>query len=193
MAVVAEVDCRMSAARIDWITTGFIESGNGRAPFDFADLCVDNVNAFLPAGRARCIGRSPNEFDAFRVAFSVEMDAFFSNFFFTYLEQVRHISFIKFERGRCQTNWQRFPPGNPNDLFPYRIESRHSSQRRRISSRNDAIGNVAVMLAALGVLGTGAAWPDIFVAGVMGVLGWSAAKSVIRQAQKTRNGVRRRR
>ena len=30
-----------------------------------------------------------------------------------------------------------------------------------LCSRNDAIGNVAVMLAALGVFGTGTAWPDL--------------------------------
>lgn len=36
-----------------------------------------------------------------------------------------------------------------------------------ICSRNDAIGNVAVMLAALGVFGTGSAWPDLIVATIM--------------------------
>jgi Co/Zn/Cd efflux system component len=39
-----------------------------------------------------------------------------------------------------------------------------------ICSRNDALGNVAVMLAALGVFGTGTGWPDIIVASVMAVL-----------------------
>lgn len=52
-----------------------------------------------------------------------------------------------------------------------------------LCTRNDAIGNVAVMLAALGVFGTGAGWPDIAVAGVMGVLGLTAARTVIKQAQ----------
>lgn len=51
-----------------------------------------------------------------------------------------------------------------------------------LCTRNDAIGNVAVMLAALGVFGTGAGWPDILVAGVMSVLGLTAAKTVIQQA-----------
>ncbi len=32
-----------------------------------------------------------------------------------------------------------------------------------ICSRNDAIGNLAVLLAALGVFGTGTAWPDLVV------------------------------
>ena len=45
-----------------------------------------------------------------------------------------------------------------------------------ICSRNDALGNVAVMLAALGVFGTGSAWPDLLVAAVMAALAlWGAA------------------
>jgi len=53
-----------------------------------------------------------------------------------------------------------------------------------ICSRNDAIGNVAVMLAAAGVLGTGSNWPDLAVAAVMAVLALSGGISVIRQAGK---------
>lgn len=52
-----------------------------------------------------------------------------------------------------------------------------------LCSRNDAIGNVAVMAAALGVFGTGTGWPDLAVAAVMGVLALSAARSVIGQAR----------
>lgn len=52
-----------------------------------------------------------------------------------------------------------------------------------LCSRNDAIGNVAVMLAALGVFGTGQAWPDLLVAAVMGTLGMTAAWAVVRQAR----------
>ena len=52
-----------------------------------------------------------------------------------------------------------------------------------LCSRNDAIGNVAVMGAALGVFGTGSAWPDLAVAAVMGLLALSAARSVIVQAR----------
>jgi Co/Zn/Cd efflux system component len=52
-----------------------------------------------------------------------------------------------------------------------------------LCTRNDAIGNVAVMLAALGVYRAGSGWPDLFVAGVMGVLGLTAARSVILQAR----------
>ncbi len=52
-----------------------------------------------------------------------------------------------------------------------------------LCSRNDAIGNLAVMGAALGVSGTGSGWPDLAVAAVMGVLALSAARSVIVQAR----------
>jgi Co/Zn/Cd efflux system component len=53
-----------------------------------------------------------------------------------------------------------------------------------LCSRNDAIGNVAVILAALGVFGTGTGWPDILVAAIMGILGLTAARSVISQARR---------
>jgi Co/Zn/Cd efflux system component len=52
-----------------------------------------------------------------------------------------------------------------------------------ICTRNDAIGNLAVMLAALGVFGTGSAWPDLLVASVMGVLALTGASTVLRQAR----------
>jgi Co/Zn/Cd efflux system component len=52
-----------------------------------------------------------------------------------------------------------------------------------LCSRNDAIGNLAVMVAALGVFGSNSRWPDLAVAAVMGVLASSAAWSVIRQAR----------
>lgn len=52
-----------------------------------------------------------------------------------------------------------------------------------LCSRNDAIGNVAVMLAALGVFGTGSGWPDVAVALVMGCLGLVTAKTVIAHAR----------
>ncbi len=51
-----------------------------------------------------------------------------------------------------------------------------------LCSRNDAIGNIAVMLAAVGVLGTGSAWPDLMVASGMAVLALWGGGSVIRQA-----------
>jgi len=52
-----------------------------------------------------------------------------------------------------------------------------------LCSRNDAIGNLAVMAAALGVFGTGSAWPDLVVATIMALLGLSAARTVLRQAR----------
>jgi len=52
-----------------------------------------------------------------------------------------------------------------------------------LCSRNDAIGNVAVMIAALGVFGTGTAWPDIAVAAVMAALAIGGGVSVLRQAR----------
>jgi Co/Zn/Cd efflux system component len=53
-----------------------------------------------------------------------------------------------------------------------------------LCSRNDAIGNLAVMAAALGVFGTGTAWPDLVVAAVMGSLAISAGISVVRHARR---------
>ena len=55
-----------------------------------------------------------------------------------------------------------------------------------LCSRNDAIGNVAVILAAVGVLGTGSLWPDIIVAVIMSVLGLTAGYRVIQRALQER-------
>ena len=52
-----------------------------------------------------------------------------------------------------------------------------------LCSRNDALANLAVMLAALGVFGTASAWPDLAVAAVMAALALSAGASVMRQAR----------
>ncbi|WP_346659119.1 cation transporter [Bradyrhizobium sp. 191] len=51
-----------------------------------------------------------------------------------------------------------------------------------ICSRNDAIGNLAVLLAAAGVFGTGTGWPDIIVAAIMAALGISGGVQIIRHA-----------
>ena len=51
-----------------------------------------------------------------------------------------------------------------------------------LCSRNDAIGNIAVMLAALGVLATASAWPDLLVASGMAVLALTGGWSVVKQA-----------
>lgn len=52
-----------------------------------------------------------------------------------------------------------------------------------LCSRNDAIGNVAVMAAAAGVFGTGTAWPDLAVASAMAALALQGGWSVWRQAR----------
>jgi Co/Zn/Cd efflux system component len=51
-----------------------------------------------------------------------------------------------------------------------------------LCSRNDAIGNVAVMIAALGVWGTATGWPDLIVAAIMASLFLSSSWQIIRQA-----------
>ena len=48
-----------------------------------------------------------------------------------------------------------------------------------LCSRNDAIGNVAVMLAAAGVFASGSRWPDLVVAAIIAVLNIGAAKRVV--------------
>ncbi len=53
-----------------------------------------------------------------------------------------------------------------------------------ICSRNDAIGNVAVVAAALGVFGTGAAWPDLLVAVVLAGLGVSGGWQIVVKARR---------
>lgn len=51
-----------------------------------------------------------------------------------------------------------------------------------LCSRNDAIGNVMVMLAASGVWATGAGWPDLIVAAIMASIFLTGAFQIIRQA-----------
>jgi len=51
-----------------------------------------------------------------------------------------------------------------------------------LCSRNDAIGNVMVMLAASGVWISGTGWPDLIVASIMASLFLWGAASIIRQA-----------
>ena len=51
-----------------------------------------------------------------------------------------------------------------------------------LCSRNDAIGNVIVMIAALGVWGTATAWPDLIVAGIMAGLFLSSSIQILNQS-----------
>ncbi|QEH95301.1 cation transporter [Gluconobacter thailandicus] len=62
-----------------------------------------------------------------------------------------------------------------------------------ICARNDAIGNLAVLLAALGVFGTGTGWPDVAVAAIMGGLGLHGGWQIVCHAQRERQGVSHRR
>lgn len=55
-----------------------------------------------------------------------------------------------------------------------------------LCSRNDAIGNVAVIIAALGVWGTATAWPDLIVAAIMAGLFLSSAWQILAQALSER-------
>ena len=55
-----------------------------------------------------------------------------------------------------------------------------------LCSRNDAIGNVAVMIAALGVWGTATGWPDLIVAAIMAGLFLTSSVQIIRQALQER-------
>ena len=67
----------------------------------------------------------------------------------------------------------------------YRFRDGDSNMRSVwICSRNDAIGNVAVMLAAFGVFGTGSGWPDLVVGGLMSALGLQGAWTVAKHARE---------
>jgi Co/Zn/Cd efflux system component len=52
-----------------------------------------------------------------------------------------------------------------------------------ICTRNDVLGNLAVLLAAAGVFGTGTGWPDVLVATIMALLALQGAAAVIAQAR----------
>ncbi|MBX9643167.1 MAG: cation transporter [Novosphingobium sp.] len=69
-------------------------------------------------------------------------------------------------------------------LLLYRFRSGDANMRSVwICSRNDAIGNIAVMIAALGVFQTGNAWPDLIVAGVMAMLAISGGVQIVLHAR----------
>jgi len=52
-----------------------------------------------------------------------------------------------------------------------------------ICTRNDVLGNLAVLLAALGVFGTGTGWPDVMVAVIMASLALQGAWVVLNQSR----------
>jgi len=51
-----------------------------------------------------------------------------------------------------------------------------------LCSRNDAIGNVAVMIAAAAVWATATKWPDLIVAAIMAGLFLTSSANILRQA-----------
>jgi len=51
-----------------------------------------------------------------------------------------------------------------------------------ICTRNDVLGNLAVLAAALGVFGTGTGWPDLAVATIMAALALQGSWVVVRHA-----------
>jgi Co/Zn/Cd efflux system component len=53
-----------------------------------------------------------------------------------------------------------------------------------LCSRNDAIGNMIVIIAAAGVFGTGTAWPDLIVAIIMAGLFLTSSTQILRQGIK---------
>jgi Co/Zn/Cd efflux system component len=59
-----------------------------------------------------------------------------------------------------------------------------------LCSRNDAIGNVAVMIAALAVWGTATKWPDLLVAAIMAGLFLNSSIQILRQSFREMRGAR---
>jgi Co/Zn/Cd efflux system component len=72
-------------------------------------------------------------------------------------------------------------------LLLYRFRGGDANMRSVwICSRNDALGNLAVLLAAAGVFGTGTGWPDAIVAAIIGGLGLWGGGQIINQAYSER-------
>jgi Co/Zn/Cd efflux system component len=68
-------------------------------------------------------------------------------------------------------------------LMLFRFRSGEANMRSVwLCARNDVVGNAAVLLAALGVFGTGERWPDTVVALIMAGLALTGAWNVNRQA-----------
>ncbi len=72
-------------------------------------------------------------------------------------------------------------------LYAYR-EGDSNMRSVWLCTRNDALGNLAVLLAALGVFGTGSAWPDLTVAIIMASLAVTAAVQILLHAQEELDG-----
>jgi cation diffusion facilitator family transporter len=72
-------------------------------------------------------------------------------------------------------------------LYQYR-EGNANMRSVWLCTRNDALSNLAVIAAALGVLGTHAGWPDLAVAALMASLALHSGYSVLRQAMQELKG-----
>jgi Co/Zn/Cd efflux system component len=59
-----------------------------------------------------------------------------------------------------------------------------------LCSRNDAIGNIAVIIAALAVWGTATKWPDLLVAAIMASLFLTSSIQILRQSLREMRAVR---
>ena len=68
-------------------------------------------------------------------------------------------------------------------LYQYR-EGNANMRSVWLCTRNDALGNLAVIAAAIGVLGTRAGWPDLTVAVFMATLALHSGWSVLQQARQ---------
>ncbi|MBT8098026.1 MAG: cation transporter [Woeseia sp.] len=69
-------------------------------------------------------------------------------------------------------------------ILLYRFRNGDSNRQSIwLCSRNDAIGNIAVMLAAAGVFASGSRWPDLLVAIIIAALNISAAFHVVQLAR----------
>jgi Co/Zn/Cd efflux system component len=69
------------------------------------------------------------------------------------------------------------------NLMLYRYRAGDAKMRSVwICSRYDALGNLAVLLAAAGVFGTGAGWPDVAVAATMSALTLWGGWQIVRHA-----------
>jgi Co/Zn/Cd efflux system component len=66
-------------------------------------------------------------------------------------------------------------------LFRYR-DGDSNMRSVWLCTRNDVLGNLAVLLAALDVFGTGSAWPDLVVAATMSTLAVTSAVHILRQS-----------
>jgi Co/Zn/Cd efflux system component len=67
-------------------------------------------------------------------------------------------------------------------LWAYR-EGDANMRSAWICTRNDVLGNLAVLIAAIGVFGTGTGWPDVIVATLMAGLALQGAWIVLRQSR----------